>query len=70
MAYVNHDLSTGPSTTTPGKTALMVIGIFLSASVLGSCSQVPDAVNPAEWYRGTVDLFTGEDSAGAKAGRR
>ena len=66
MAYVNHDLSTGPSTTTPGKTALMVIGIFLSASVLGSCSQVPDAVNPAEWYRGTVDLFAGEDSAGEK----
>ena len=61
MAYVNHV----PSYTTPGpstgKAALMVIGVFLGASVLGSCSQVPDAVNPAEWYRDTVDLFTIED---------
>ncbi len=63
MAYFNHDLSTGPSHKTPGKAALMVIGVFLSTSVLGACSQVPDAVNPAEWYRGTVDFFAGEDSA-------
>ncbi|MEE9195168.1 MAG: OmpA family protein, partial [Alphaproteobacteria bacterium] len=49
-----------------GKAALMVIGVFLSASVLGSCSQVPDAVNPAEWYRGTVDFFAGEDRADKK----
>jgi len=61
MVYVNHvpsQTSRGPSS---GKPALTVIGVFLSASILGSCSQVPDAVNPAEWYRGTVDFFAGED---------
>lgn len=27
--------------------------------VLGGCQSVPDALNPVEWYRSTVDLFTG-----------
>ncbi len=41
------------------KTALLA-AIFLGTSVLGACSTIPDAVNPAEWYRGTVDLFAGD----------
>jgi outer membrane protein OmpA-like peptidoglycan-associated protein len=41
----------------------MVVGVVLGTSVLGACSQVPDAVNPAEWYRGTVDFFADEDNA-------
>lgn len=28
---------------------------------LSACSSVPDAVNPVEWYKGTVDFFSGED---------
>ncbi|MCG8508246.1 MAG: OmpA family protein [Rhodospirillales bacterium] len=31
------------------------------AFVLGGCSSVPDAVNPAKWYENTVDLFSGDD---------
>ncbi len=38
------------------KTALLA-AIFLGTSVLGACTTIPDAVNPAEWYRGTIDLF-------------
>ena len=64
MAYVNHvpsyttpDPSSGPSS---GKAALMVIGVFLSASVLGSCAQVPDAANPAATgaATSTAELYT------------
>jgi len=43
-----------------GKTSMMVMGVFLSGTMLNACSQVPDAVNPVEWYRGTVDLFAGD----------
>ncbi|PPR76161.1 MAG: hypothetical protein CFH05_00335 [Alphaproteobacteria bacterium MarineAlpha3_Bin4] len=39
-----------------GLVALLVVALTLSA-----CSQVVDAVNPAEWYRSTVDFFAGED---------
>jgi len=34
------------------------------AVLLTGCSSVPDAVNPAEWYKSTVDLFSGDKSAG------
>ncbi len=44
----------------------MVIGVVLSGTVLGACSRVPDAVNPAEWYRGTVDFFAGEGEEAKK----
>lgn len=35
--------------------------LLLSVAVLNGCSNVPDALNPAEWYKSTVDLFSGED---------
>ncbi len=38
---------------------------FVNVVVLGSltaCSSVPDAVNPAEWYRSTVDMLSSDDS--------
>lgn len=39
--------------------------ILLAVSLLlGACSSVPDAVNPAEWYKSTVDLFSGGDKSG------
>ncbi|MCP5372828.1 MAG: OmpA family protein [Hyphomicrobiales bacterium] len=28
---------------------------------LGACSSVPDALNPVEWYKDTVDFFSGDD---------
>lgn len=41
--------------------SLLVIGM------LAGCSSVPDAVNPVEWYRDTVDLFTGDDEQTAES---
>jgi outer membrane protein OmpA-like peptidoglycan-associated protein len=36
-------------------------------AMLGGCSSVPDAVNPVEWYRGTVELFSGDETDEATA---
>ncbi|MDP6573901.1 MAG: OmpA family protein [Rhodospirillales bacterium] len=36
-----------------------VITVFAASTLLGACVQVPDALNPVEWYKGTVDYFTG-----------
>ncbi|MBT4890897.1 MAG: hypothetical protein HON65_15235, partial [Rhodospirillales bacterium] len=48
----------------------MKLGQKLGASVfvlglLGACSSVPDAVNPVEWYRSTVDMVTSDDDTEA-----
>jgi len=32
------------------------------ASLLGSCSQLPDAINPVEWYNKSVDFFVGNET--------
>ncbi|MEX2451688.1 MAG: OmpA family protein [Rhodospirillales bacterium] len=42
----------------------MVVG---GALLLGGCTSVPDAVNPAEWYRSTMDFFDGDDKEGQAA---
>jgi outer membrane protein OmpA-like peptidoglycan-associated protein len=42
----------------------MVVGGVL---LLGGCTSVPDAVNPAEWYRSTMDFFDGDDKEGQAA---
>lgn len=36
-----------------------VIAVFAASTLLGACAQVPDVLNPVEWYKGTVDYFTG-----------
>jgi len=36
---------------------------FVTAIVVAGCSQVPDAVNPVEWYNSTVEFFSGEEDA-------
>tara|TARA_R110002072_G_scaffold154154_1_gene303949 strand:- start:186 stop:1385 length:1200 start_codon:yes stop_codon:yes gene_type:complete len=38
--------------------------VALAAVLLTGCSSVPDAINPAEWYKSTANLFTGDKSAG------
>lgn len=43
-------------------TALLA-GVLAGVAALGGCSGVPDALNPAEWYRSTVDVFKGDDKA-------
>ena len=47
-----------------------VLGSLISGfTILAGCSSVPDAVNPVEWYKGTVDFFSGEDDQAAEEGQ-
>lgn len=43
---------------------LMAGALIIVLSSLAGCSSVPDAVNPSEWYKSTVDFFSGEDEDG------
>ena len=36
--------------------------ITFAVSLLGSCSQLPDAVNPMEWYNKSVNFFVGNEN--------
>jgi hypothetical protein len=39
-----------------------LLGVILAMPVaLAGCSSVPDAANPVEWYKGVLDVFSGED---------
>lgn len=38
--------------------------VALAAVLLTGCSSVPDAINPAEWYKSTTNLFSDDNSAG------
>lgn len=40
---------------------LTAVGLLLVSGLLASCSTVPDAVNPVEWYKSASDLVTGDD---------
>jgi len=47
--------------------------LLVASGVLSGCSQVPDAVNPVEWYNSSVEFFSGEDEKPeqtAKAGAK
>jgi len=35
---------------------------LLVSGLLAGCSQVPDAINPVEWYNSSVDFFSGEEA--------
>ena len=35
--------------------------VTFAASLLGSCSQLPDYANPVEWYNKSVDFFVGNE---------
>jgi len=43
---------------------LLAGALITAMSGLAGCSSVPDAMNPAEWYKSTVDFFAGEDGQG------
>lgn len=47
----------------------LTAGVFLGVFALGACAQAPDAVDPASWYKKTVDLFAGEEAEKKKEGR-
>ena len=41
---------------------LCVMTAFVGSSMIVSgCSEIPDAANPAEWYKSTVDFIAGEE---------
>ncbi len=48
-----------------GHRRLAPVAVLGSLLLVGGCSYVPDALNPAEWYKSTVDVFTGNDQAAA-----
>jgi len=51
------------------KTTRSLSGSILALVAVGfvtGCSQVPDAVNPMQWYNNSVEFFAGEDSAEAE----
>jgi len=42
--------------------------VLLAMSIgLAGCADVPDALNPAEWYKSTADFFSGDDDQGQTA---
>ena len=64
MATEEHKLKAGRRLGAP-------LGIaILGLAALGGCSEIPDALNPAEWYKDTVDYFSeGEVKSGLVADR-
>ena len=36
--------------------------VTFAAFVLSSCAQLPDAINPVEWYNKSVDFFIGDET--------
>ena len=38
----------------------LTAGVFLGVFALGACAQVPGALDPASWYKSTVDIFAGD----------
>jgi flagellar motor protein MotB len=43
---------------------------FVAIASLVGCSSVPDTINPAEWYRSTVNVLAGEDEVEIDSGEQ
>lgn len=41
----------------------LAAAVLATTVVIGGCAQVPDSLNPAEWYKSTIDFFSGGDDA-------
>ena len=41
----------------------LVVAVLALTMLAGGCSQVPEALNPAEWYKSTIEFFGGGDDA-------
>ncbi len=59
-ALMATSFSTQPSPDRLARRGLAAAVLALT-TVIGGCSQVPDAVNPVEWYKSTIDFFGGGD---------
>lgn len=42
---------------------IMLVVSLVATTALSGCSQVPDAVNPVEWYNSSVEFLAGEETA-------
>ena len=38
---------------------------FVVMSTVPGCSQIPNAVNPVEWYKSSIDFFSGQEREGS-----
>jgi flagellar motor protein MotB len=45
----------------------LAVAVLALTTVIGGCAQVPDAVNPVEWYKSTIDFFGGGDDTESAA---
>lgn len=46
-----------------GRRRIIPVAVLGSFLLVGGCSYVPDALNPAEWYKSAADVFTGNNQA-------
>ncbi|MDD9875876.1 MAG: hypothetical protein OXR84_00360, partial [Magnetovibrio sp.] len=53
-----------------GGRAFRAVAPVAAFALLTGCSQIPDAVNPVEWYNNTVEFFSGEDEEKKPAGQK
>jgi outer membrane protein OmpA-like peptidoglycan-associated protein len=49
------------------KKLMMQAAVLVAPMLLAGCSSVPDAVNPVEWYRSSVEYFSEDDAETAEA---
>ena len=47
----------------------LAVVVLAMTTVVGGCSQVPDALNPVEWYKSTIDFFGGGDDTQSAAAK-
>jgi flagellar motor protein MotB len=49
----------------------MIAGVlFVAIANLAGCSSVPDSINPAEWYKNTVNVLAGETGVEKESGEQ
>jgi len=62
---ISGDLPAPPARRTVLRAGALSV-LLLGPGLLQGCAYVPDALNPAEWYKSTADLFTGGDQQAMK----
>ena len=48
--------------------SLFLSAVFVAIISLVGCSSLPNTINPAEWYKNTINLISGEDVQNGKSG--
>ncbi len=47
----------------------LAVVVLALTTVVGGCSQVPDSLNPVEWYKSTMDFFGGGEDTETQAAK-